>query len=203
MRTLFASRATTAAAVGVAVLLVAGGGYAVASGGGTITACAHKDSHALYTGRCKKGDQKLTWNQVGPPGPKGATGAAGSQGPQGNQGIQGNQGVAGTARAYGLVSTTGTLTRSAGVVSVTNPTAGIYCITLAANISPATTGAVVTPDYSTDSTNTSSITHVEFVEPSSFYSCTAPQIEVRTFSVSASTTLANTTTNEGFFFAVP
>jgi len=88
-------------------------------------------------------------------------------------------------------------------VSVANPTAGIYCITLAADINPAITGAVVTPDYSTDSTNTSSITHVEFVEPSSFYSCTAPQIEVRTFSVSASTTLSNTATNEGFFFAVP
>lgn len=50
------------AAVSVAVLalLLAGGGYALASGG-TIHACVTKSTHVLYTGTCKAGDKAISW----------------------------------------------------------------------------------------------------------------------------------------------
>ena len=78
MRRLFASRTTSAAVAGILVLLVVGGGYGIAavSSSGTIKACAQKGgNHSLYTGKCRKGDKKLSWNVKGP---KGATGAAGA-----------------------------------------------------------------------------------------------------------------------------
>jgi hypothetical protein len=57
----------------------------------------------------------------------------------------------GGSRAYGLVSGT-TVTRSTNITTVTNPHAGNFCITLAAGIDPASTGAVVGPDLATDTT---------------------------------------------------
>lgn len=78
---LLTGRGTPAVAVG-SLILLAGGGYAIASGGSTkITACVHARSHTLYVGRCHSGDRKLVWNKTGPqgvPGPPGpATGPAG------------------------------------------------------------------------------------------------------------------------------
>jgi hypothetical protein len=76
----------SAAALGVAVLLLVGSGtYALASSsGGTITVCVSRHSGALYKAKkCAKRDRRLSWDQVGPVGPKGAPGAAGSQGPAG------------------------------------------------------------------------------------------------------------------------
>jgi Collagen triple helix repeat (20 copies) len=95
MRRLLSARGTPAVAVGVLMLLVAGGGYAIASGGSPINACVHKGDHVLYTGRCKKGDDKLSWNKVGPPGPRGATGATGPAGPTGPAGATGPTGAKG------------------------------------------------------------------------------------------------------------
>jgi hypothetical protein len=86
MRGLFASRATFAVVVGLLVLAIAGGGYAIASGGGKIQACAQKRTHVLYTGKCHKGDKELSWSQVGPAG---AAGAAGRQGATGASGATG------------------------------------------------------------------------------------------------------------------
>jgi hypothetical protein len=119
MRRLVASRATSAVAVGLLVLAIAGGGFAIASDGGTIRACAHKGTHVLYTGKCKKGDKKLSWSQVGPrgatgqsgasgaAGPRGATGATGAPGPQGATGAIGATGV-GTPGAPGAPGAPGT-----------------------------------------------------------------------------------------------
>jgi hypothetical protein len=88
MRRLLPGRVAPTAAIGVVLLLVAGGGYALASGRGTIRACVHKHGHGLYLGRCAKHDRKLSWNIRGVPGPRGATGAAGGTGSQGPPGIQ-------------------------------------------------------------------------------------------------------------------
>ncbi len=47
---------------------------------------------------CKSGESALSWNQVGPQGPKGDTGPQGpkgDRGPQGSQGPKGDQGVSG------------------------------------------------------------------------------------------------------------
>lgn len=99
MRRVFAARGTYAAVTGVVVLLVAGGGYAIASGGGTMTACAKKSNGALrLANKCKKSEKRVSWNIQGPPG---ATGAPGPQGPAGPAGPKGATGATGAAGATG------------------------------------------------------------------------------------------------------
>jgi hypothetical protein len=97
MRGLLAGRTTAAIAVGILALLIAGGGYAIASDGRPINACVHKGNGTLYiTNHCNNKDKKISWNKVGPQGPQGPQGPSGPQGPQGPQGLPGNQGVQGT-----------------------------------------------------------------------------------------------------------
>lgn len=76
MKRILSKRATPAMAAGIAGILIGGGGYAIASGGGgTVNACVHKGSGALYVkSKCQHGDRKISWNKVGP---RGATGPAG------------------------------------------------------------------------------------------------------------------------------
>lgn len=68
-----------AALVGVAVVLAAGGGYALAKGHGKgeVTACVHRHGRGLYMGSCAKHDRKLSWSKVGPVGPVGPPGPQG------------------------------------------------------------------------------------------------------------------------------
>lgn len=113
------------AALGVAGLLIAGGGaYALASSdGGTITVCVRHEGGALYQAkRCAKHDKKLSWNKQGlqgspgmrgPEGPQGTQGQ-GPQGPQGPQGIQGQQGVQGSSGISNYQIVTGTPVNSSG-----------------------------------------------------------------------------------------
>ena len=83
------------AILGVAgLLVVGGGGYALAAtaGSSTITVCVTRSGGTLYKARkCAKHDHKLSWN---------AQGRQGSQGPQGSQGIQGIQGLPGISTVY-------------------------------------------------------------------------------------------------------
>jgi hypothetical protein len=90
------------------VLAIAGGGYAIASDGGTIQACALKRTHVLYTGKCKKGDKKLSWSKVGPRGATGPTGASGAVGPRGVTGATGAPGPQGATGAIGATGAPGT-----------------------------------------------------------------------------------------------
>ena len=86
MRRLFASRGTAAALVGMLALCVAGGGYALASGGGanTIHACVHQQGGDIYIARtCATHDRTISWNKVGPQGQQGLRGKTGPTGPQG------------------------------------------------------------------------------------------------------------------------
>jgi hypothetical protein len=139
---------------------------------------------------------------TGPAGPAGSAGATGATGATGAAGAPGAPGPAGTARAYGLVDATGTsVTRSKNVVSVSTPTAGEYCITLDSGVSFASTGVVAIPDWSTDGTSGTSITHVEW--RTSGNGCAAGQVDILTFEVTAATNLVNTQTAEPFFFIVP
>jgi hypothetical protein len=74
---------TSAGAIGVAALLLAGGGgYALASSnGGIIRVCVSHQGGTLYKAKnCAKGDKKLSWNKVGPRGSRGATGPRGHRG---------------------------------------------------------------------------------------------------------------------------
>ncbi|MGH2859179.1 MAG: hypothetical protein ACRDMJ_17025 [Solirubrobacteraceae bacterium] len=70
--------------VALAGALLAGGGYALASGGGrTIHGCVVRHSHELLIQRrCSRGQSGLSWSQRGPAGPRGRTGATGPAGSQ-------------------------------------------------------------------------------------------------------------------------
>jgi hypothetical protein len=93
MKQLLAARATPAAIVGVLVLAVAGGGYAMASSSGTITVCVQHNGGSLYKARkCAKRDKRISWNKVGRRGPTGATGATGATGQTGQTGQTGPAG---------------------------------------------------------------------------------------------------------------
>jgi Collagen triple helix repeat (20 copies) len=67
----------------------------------------------VRTRRCKLGERRVTWNQLGRTGPRGlvgptgATGALGPQGPQGPQGLQGDAGATGPAGPAGRDGATG------------------------------------------------------------------------------------------------
>ena len=120
MNRFFAAPGTAALTGGVVAHLAAGGGDALASGGGTISACASKRTHALSLGKCKKGDTKLVWSKVGPAGaagPRGATGATGATGAAGPQGATGPRGETGPAGAPGAPGATNVTVRTSGNVN--------------------------------------------------------------------------------------
>lgn len=179
---------------------------------GTLTAAKFKAGQFPAGPAGPQGDKGAKGEQgpEGPAGPKGDTGAAGASGAQGIQGIQG---VPGTARAYGLVQGV-TLMRSKGVTGVTNPSVGVFCIALAADIDVSKTGLVVTPYYLGDDTAfaiNGSQAIVEWAGQGN-YGCAAAQLTVKTGYRSVSTagsadgdirTLTNLFANESFFFVVP
>jgi hypothetical protein len=80
------------AALAAAGVLVVGGVAAAATGvlggGGTIEACvaSNGDLSVAPAKGCKKNDDTLTWNQVGPQGPQGEPGTPGAPGAQGERG---------------------------------------------------------------------------------------------------------------------
>lgn len=95
----------SAAMLGVAVLLLAGGAaYALASSTpSTITVCVKHTGGALYQAKkCAKHDSRLSWNKQGPAGARGVTGAIGATGPQGPKGDTGPQGPGATTFAMML-----------------------------------------------------------------------------------------------------
>jgi len=78
-------------------------------------------------------------------------GAAGSQGPQGAPGLQGAPGSPGTARAYALVNSDGTFVSGVphpGFTAVSSSgSAGFFCLTAVAGITPAQYPAVASANY--------------------------------------------------------
>ena len=98
--------------------LVLGAGAAVAAHGtghkranGVIWACAKKEGGRLRAvagpGRCRRGEQALSWNVQGPAGPPGSAGATGPAGPQGAVGPPGADGARGPTGAKGPTGATG------------------------------------------------------------------------------------------------
>jgi hypothetical protein len=184
----------------LALFLVLGGtSYAAAS---AINGKSIKPN-SIPKNRLTKTAIKQLHGARGARGPQGAAGAQGVAGPKGATGAQGVQGVAGTARAYGLVNAAGTTaTRSKGVVAVTHPNTGQYCLQLDGSITAASTGVVVSPDFFTDSTLGTNIAHAEF--NSNNFCGAGNYLAVMTFEVTANgTNLVNTATDQGFFFIVP
>jgi hypothetical protein len=204
-------------------LLAAGAGWAIAgsrSSNATIRACASRTTGVLRLVRtCKKGERLVTWNSVGPrglQGAKGEKGETGALGANGTNGTNGTNGPPGTARAYGLVVNGTTVGRSKNITGVTNPFAGTFCISLAAAIDPSATGAVVTPDFTSDDTAFGDNADQAFAEwRSGGLGCPAGTLVVetgvRTVSSAADpqggaifvTAVTNTHKNEPFFIVVP
>jgi hypothetical protein len=98
--------------------LVLGAGVALAAQGtahkranGVIWACAKKGTGHLRMvagpGRCRKGEQALSWNVQGPAGPAGSPGATGTTGAAGPQGTSGPPGAAGARGPTGATGPTG------------------------------------------------------------------------------------------------
>lgn len=98
--------------------LVLGAGVAVAAQGtaqkranGVIWACAKKANGRLRAvagpGRCRRGEQALSWNVQGPAGPPGSRGATGAAGPQGAAGPAGAAGARGPTGATGATGPAG------------------------------------------------------------------------------------------------
>jgi hypothetical protein len=110
----------------LALLLVlvvgAGGGYALAaSKTKTITVCADKKTGILHLhkrGKCKRGQQRVSWNQQGRQGPQGAQGPAGQPG-------------APAAGAWAVVLTSGSVFAGQGI-SVQHLSVGTYQLTITA-----------------------------------------------------------------------
>jgi hypothetical protein len=95
-------RFTPAALVGVITLLIAGGGYALASGSNSTTVCVKKNGGTVYKARkCGKHDGRLTLQNTGKTG---ATGPVGQTGPTGPAGPTGPTGPTGPSGPTGLVT---------------------------------------------------------------------------------------------------
>jgi hypothetical protein len=99
MRRLLSGRATPAIATGIVMLILAGGGYALAaSGPSKVRACVARGTRAVYVSPCKQHDRTLTLGKTGPrgrPGKPGRTGKPGATGPAGAQGAPGAPGATG------------------------------------------------------------------------------------------------------------
>jgi hypothetical protein len=116
--------------------------------------------------------------------------------------------------AYGKVDAGGGLTNARNVTGVSRPDVGVYCITLAAGIDPATAVLLVTPDNQQNGTNpgAESVSVVEW--DSQVDGCPAGTLEVNTFvydgdDIDNDGGTANSAgddlivNNEAFSFAVP
>lgn len=83
--------------------------------------------------------------------------------------------------AYGRVDPAGTLSNGRNVTSVSRPDAGVYCITLAAGLDPATSVLLVTPDNQQNGTSPAAENASVVEWDSQVDGCPAATLEVNTF----------------------
>ncbi|HST54713.1 MAG TPA: collagen-like protein [Solirubrobacteraceae bacterium] len=136
---------------------------------------------------------------TGFPGPKGATGAKGKTGAKGSTGAKGATGAtgatgpagpAGTARGYAVVQSTSPTqanlipSQTANVTGVSEPIAGVYCVTPAVPINPASEPAAVSPEVSYSSGGAPGVVGLNAQRT---HSCPSTTFEVDTFTPGTST----------------
>jgi hypothetical protein len=143
---------------------------------------------------------------AGTPGGSGAPGSAGTPGQAGGSGLPGPPGAPGSARAYGHVLAAGTLdaARSKGITNVTHTAStGIYCLTPAAGVSPASSPIVASADESEATASSRAMAQANAVGAD----CAAGQFEVEVRKIELSTTTPTTTvahhSDNGFTFMIP
>ncbi len=126
LRTLAWRPSSAIAAIGC-VLVLAGltAGPAAAATGSAITACVNRKSGVTRIvkpqAKCRKSEQKLSWNTVGPPGTPGArgkNGPAGANGKNGTNGTNGTNGVNGAVAGYSAIGSESELLVGAAVAVV-------------------------------------------------------------------------------------
>jgi hypothetical protein len=131
---------------------------------------------------------------------------AGLQGAPGPAGPTGATGAPGLVRAYGLVSRFGVVSKESGGITVTKQGSGAYCLHVP-DVDSQSTMAVVSPDFSNDSTSTGLDAPRGSVEFASASSCpAASDFRVLTFVTTYdATTHAPLTTlgDQGFSFVIP
>ena len=132
---------------------------------------------------------------TGPAGPQGDVGPAGPQGDAGAVGAAGAAGAPGLVRAYARVLAT-TVTLQSGGITSNVPSTGLTCVAVP-GVDSATTVAVVTLDYNSDS---SSGTIQAYAEAHAT-GCAVGQFGVRTFNRNNGGTI--NFTNEPFMILVP
>lgn len=144
---------------------------------------------------------------AGPASPQGETGATGATGPTGPTGPEGDPG---TARAYAYISglacsgTPGTcpVTKAKNITSARRDAAGVYCITAAAPMDPATDLAMAGVEYS--QTFNPSEGNSSAMPSSSSSGCETAEFKVVTQRLSTTTIGAATNSNQvSFWFAIP
>jgi hypothetical protein len=124
----------------------------------------------------------------------------GNRGPRGRAGATGARGVPGTAKAYVRVFADGSLdtAHTKNVTSVGHPTAGTYCINVAAGLTTADTLPVAVTDFSGAGPNTTAQIRRTNGD------CAANQLEVITYLLTVSgANVVATRTDEAFFAVVP
>jgi hypothetical protein len=144
---------TPSMVVAVIALVAALSGSAVAAS--LITSKQIKDG-TIQPRDLSKNARAAIKGPAGPEGPKGdkgdpgATGAAGPKGDKGDTGETGATGAPGSARAYAWINAIGQpdLAKSKGIVNVTHPSGGVYCVHLDPSIDATKVEGVVTPDFS-------------------------------------------------------
>jgi hypothetical protein len=139
------------------IVAVAGGGSAIADGAtmaaklitgnqiknGSVTSSDIKD-RSLLVSDFKASERRKLRGAEGPVGPTGNQGPQGLPGSNGAPGAKGDAGPPGTARAYGLISDVGGLSRAKNILAVSHPTTTTYCVQLDNAIDASTAVAVVT-----------------------------------------------------------
>jgi hypothetical protein len=193
--------------VALIALVMAMGGSAVAAS--LITSKQIKNGTIQLADISKKAQKSLkgkagangATGATGPAGPQGAAGAAGAAGAKGDKGDKGDPG---SARAFGYITSGGALSpdyASKGVVAVTRPSTGQYCIELDPSIDASQVEAITTVDWS-------ATTAIAFSRSSDF-GCTGVSnvlnVTTRQFTESAATSgaVAETAVNATFEFMVP
>lgn len=103
------TRRGTALLVAATISLLAALATASQAGAATYYACVKKNGSAhiyLKKPKCKKGESKLSWNNVAPAGKNGANGANGPNGKEGAQGPIGPQGPGATTFTFDAPAST-------------------------------------------------------------------------------------------------
>jgi hypothetical protein len=132
---------------------------------------------------------------LGPNGPRGVQGKTGKQGATGEAGPTGSQGPQGTARAYALVDPKAVqpvpspaglvLGQNAGFIAIRRSAVGVYCLTPASGISPASEAPVASGEAGYSGPKVVPLAVVYASQPPD--NCNPSELEVKTYNLASGT----------------